>query len=78
MNAPISLPELEQAINYWRDREPSQGEESRLCREAAALATPYALMIISHRRELSPDALEPDARAAYQAWRDSRTGRIKN
>lgn len=71
MNSPISLPELEQAINFWREREPSQGEESRLCREAAALATPYALMIISHRRELPPEELAPDARAAYQAWRSA-------
>lgn len=72
MNSPISLPELEQAINYWREREPSRGEESRLCREAAALATPYALMIVGHRRELPPDELTPEARAAYEAWRNTR------
>ncbi|VDK99930.1 hypothetical protein FR5810_00831 [Bordetella pertussis] len=40
MDTPITLPELEQAINYWRHRAPSQGDESRLCAQAAALATP--------------------------------------
>lgn len=69
MNTPISLPDLEQAINYWRNRLPSQGEESRLCAEAAALATPYALMIMGHQREIAPAELTPAALAAYQAWR---------
>lgn len=54
MDTPITLPELEQAINYWRHRAPSQGDESRLCAQAAALATPYALMIIGHRRDITP------------------------
>lgn len=68
MNMPISLLDLEQAINYWRDRKPSQGEESRLCQEAAALATPYALMIIRHQRDIAQAQLTPEALAAYQAW----------
>ncbi|MBO9354257.1 DUF3717 domain-containing protein [Bordetella petrii] len=69
MDKPIPLPELEQAINYWRNRLPSQGDESRLCAEAAALATPYALMIMSRRREIGQDELGPDALAAYRGWR---------
>ncbi|HYG44234.1 MAG TPA: DUF3717 domain-containing protein [Bordetella sp.] len=69
MDKPIPLPELEQAINYWRNRLPSQGEESRLCEQAAALATPYALMIIAHRREIALDELSPAALAAYKGWR---------
>ncbi|KAK53861.1 PF12512 family protein [Bordetella bronchiseptica MBORD675] len=72
MDTPITLPELEQAINYWRHRVPSQGDESRLCAQAAALATPYALMIIGHRRDITPAELSQAARAAYQAWLDSR------
>ena len=48
----VTLPQLEQAINYWRNLTPSAGEDHRLCPEASALATPYALMIMSHRREL--------------------------
>lgn len=69
MNTPISLPDLEQAINYWRNRLPSQGEEARLCAEAAALATPYALMIMKHQREIAPADLPPAALAAFEAWR---------
>lgn len=45
MQTPITLAELESAINFWRQRSsPSMGEELRLCAEASALATPYALM----------------------------------
>jgi len=69
METSISLPDLEQAINYWRNRLPSQGEEARLCAEAAALATPYALMIMRHKREIAATDLAPAALAAYQAWR---------
>lgn len=64
----ITLPQLEQAINYWRNTSPSVGEESRLCPEAAALATPYALMIIAHRREIPAAELTDKARAALAAW----------
>lgn len=69
MDTSITLQALEQAINYWRDRSPSSGEESRLCPQAAALAAPYALMIISHRTNLAPDELDPLAYQAYQDWR---------
>ena len=69
MNTPIAMSDLEQAINYWRNRQPSQGEESRLCAEAAALAVPYALMIMGHQRNIDPDDLTPAARTAYEAWR---------
>lgn len=69
MNLTITLPDLEQAINYWRHQKPSRGEESRLCAEAAALATPYALMIMHHQREIPTAHLTPTALAAYQAWR---------
>ncbi len=64
----ITLPQLEQAINYWRNTSPSVGEEARLCPEAAALATPYALMIIAHRRDISTAELSDKARAALAAW----------
>lgn len=64
----ITLPQLEQAINYWRNTSPSVGEEARLCPEAAALATPYALMIIAHRHEIPAAELSDKARAALAAW----------
>ncbi|MGE8642446.1 MAG: DUF3717 domain-containing protein [Achromobacter sp.] len=64
----ISLPQLEQAINYWRNISPSIGEESRLCPEAAALATPYALMILSHRHDIAVAELNEKAQAALAGW----------
>jgi len=68
MNETITLPELEQAINYWRSRSPSEGDELRLCREASALATPYALMIVSRRREIPRSELDPATAAAWDAY----------
>ncbi|ALM85583.1 DUF3717 domain-containing protein [Bordetella sp. N] len=65
---PISITQLEQAINYWRSRSPSTGEEARLCHEAAALATPYALLIFAGLRELRVSDLNDDGRSAYAAW----------
>lgn len=67
MNA-ITLPQIEAAINYWRNVSPSTGDESRLCPEAAALATPYALMIMSHRREIAAAELGDKARDALAHW----------
>ncbi|WP_019937599.1 DUF3717 domain-containing protein [Bordetella sp. FB-8] len=67
----ITLPQIEEAINYWRKRVPSQGEESRLCPQAAALAAPYALMIIGHRPDIGAEELPLAALAAYQSWRDA-------
>lgn len=68
MNA-ITLPQIEAAINYWRNVSPSTGDESRLCPEAAALATPYAQMIMSHRRELPMVDIGDKARDALARWR---------
>ena len=64
----ISLPELEQAINYWRALRPSQGEERALSREVNALANVYALMIFHHTKSLSIESLEPSARQLVEAW----------
>ncbi len=64
----ITLPQIEAAINYWRNVSPSVGDESRLCPEAAALAAPYALMIMSHRRELPAAELGDKARDALARW----------
>lgn len=64
----ITLPQIEAAINYWRNVSPSVGDESRLCPEAAALAAPYALMIMSHRRELPAREIGDQARDALARW----------
>lgn len=64
----ISIHELEAAINYWRARSPSTGDELSLCKEASALSKPYALMIVTRQTALPEDALEPAARDAWQAY----------
>lgn len=71
----ISLPELEAAINYWRTRSPSTGEDLKLCPQAAALAVPYASMIVTHAQDLSLDMLAPAARDAYAAWQQVQSGK---
>jgi hypothetical protein len=68
MDTVIPITRLEEAINYWRNRSPATGEESRLCPEAAALAAPYALMILAGRRELPATELGATARGAFEAW----------
>lgn len=67
----LTLTELEAAINFWRQRSPSVGEELRLCPEASSLATPYALMIIERRKELTVAELSERAQGALAAWRDT-------
>lgn len=42
----ISIHDLEAAINFWRARSPSSGDELKLCEEASALSKPYALLIV--------------------------------
>lgn len=67
----MSLTELERAINFWRKRHPSTGEEQRLCPEANALAEPYAIAIVTHRMTLQPGDFNDTARAALAAWYDA-------
>ena len=54
----VSIQELEAAINYWRSQSPSKGDELVLSREAAALAKPYALMIIQGSQRVPLDMLD--------------------
>jgi hypothetical protein len=64
----ITIHELEAAINFWRARSPSSGDELSLCKEASALSKPYALMIVQRQATLSSDGLEPSARAAWETY----------
>ncbi len=68
MEKQITLPELESAINYWRQQSPSVGEELRLCKQASSLATPYAMMILTKRQTLPFSELGENAQNAYEAW----------
>lgn len=69
----ISLSELESAINFWRQRSPSVGEELRLCQEASSLATPYALMILERRGQLDVSTLSERAQLALKGWQDAKS-----
>jgi hypothetical protein len=69
----ITLPELEQAINYWRSLRPSSGEERALSPEVNALATVYALMIYNKARSLALSDLDQNARQLLEEWRTRAT-----
>ena len=60
----ISIQELEAAINFWRDQSPSRGEALQLCPQAAALAKPYAMMIIQSSQRVPLDGLSDSAEYA--------------
>ena len=77
MQSFITLPEIESAINFWRQRSPSVGEELRLCQEASSLATPYARMIMEKKSQLEISNLSEKAQLALQAWRDATTAQHK-
>ncbi|WP_114654201.1 DUF3717 domain-containing protein [Polynucleobacter necessarius] len=64
----VSIRELEAAINYWRSRSPAVGEELHLCPEAAALAKPYALMIVQGAQRVPMDVLDEMAKVAIQTF----------
>jgi hypothetical protein len=68
MNKEISITELEAAINYWRQTSPSVGEELRLSTQAAALASPYAMLIMTKRESLNVELFEPVAQQAIMHW----------
>jgi hypothetical protein len=62
----VSIQDLEAAINYWRSQSPAVGEELHLCPEAAALAKPYALMIVQGAQRVPVDVLDETARLTIQ------------
>jgi hypothetical protein len=64
----MTINELEAAINFWRTRSPSSGDELSLCKEASALSKPYALMIVQRQATLSPEGLDPAARDAWDSY----------
>jgi hypothetical protein len=64
----ISIQELEAAINFWRDQSPSRGEALQLCPQAAALAKPYAMMIIQSSQRVPLDSLSDLAQAAWKEY----------
>ncbi|HEX7634288.1 MAG TPA: DUF3717 domain-containing protein [Noviherbaspirillum sp.] len=65
----LTLPELEQAINYWRSLRPSQGEERALSPEVNTLATVYAMMIFNKAKAVPFESLDPAAQQLLHSWR---------
>jgi hypothetical protein len=65
----LTLPELEQAINYWRSVRPSIGDERALSPEVNALASLYALMIFHHTATIAIDQIEPMCLQLIDTWR---------
>ena len=64
----VTIQDLEAAINYWRGHSPAEGEEFRLCSEAATLAKPYALMIVQGAQRVPMDVLDEAAKVAIQGY----------
>ena len=73
----ITINELEAAINFWRTRSPSSGDELVLCKEASALSKPYALLIVQRQNALPQERLDENARAAWDSYVSLKNG-IKN
>lgn len=65
----ITLPELEQAINYWRSLRPSMGEERALSPEVNTLATIYAMMIFNQTKAVPLDMIGQAAQQLLESWR---------
>ncbi|WP_293776681.1 DUF3717 domain-containing protein [uncultured Oxalicibacterium sp.] len=66
----LTLTELEQAINHWRQQRPSTGEEHALSAEVNTLAKIYALMIFHHRSSLPLNELKEETRHLIEDWRN--------
>lgn len=66
----ITLPELEQAINYWRALRPSTGEECALSPEVNELADVYAMMIYTRSHSMPFAQLGQAAQQLIDAWRN--------
>ena len=65
----ITLPELEQAINYWRVQRQSTGDECALSPEVNALADVYAMMIYTRSHSVAFSQLSSAAQQLVEAWR---------
>ncbi|MDI9335933.1 MAG: DUF3717 domain-containing protein [Gammaproteobacteria bacterium] len=63
----IDIGDLEEAINYWRNAQPS-GTDASLAVELAGLATLYADLIRQHRHWFMIEELSQSALYAWQVW----------
>ena len=65
--AAIHITDIESAINWWRERLPSQ-DGITACAEVRALAEVYALMVYYHEDECDEASMPPATRDAWLAW----------
>ncbi|MCR2747025.1 DUF3717 domain-containing protein [Limnobacter parvus] len=63
---PVSVVEIERAINYWRQQFPSSRDTMTLCSQAASLAEIYAQMIIFQRTAVMWSEFSHKAKEAFQ------------
>ncbi len=64
----LTLNQLEQAINYWRARQPSTGEERALSPQVNALANVYAMMIFNQLRGVPLAQLDAFCQQLLAEW----------
>jgi predicted Fe-S protein YdhL (DUF1289 family) len=65
--AGIHITDIEAAINYWRQRQPSP-DGVMLSKPLRALAEVYALMVFYKAEEADEFTMPADAAEAWQAW----------
>jgi predicted Fe-S protein YdhL (DUF1289 family) len=68
--AGIHITDIEAAINYWRERQPSP-DGITLGAPVRALAEVYALMVFHRQQEADEFSMPPPALAAWLAWYES-------
>ncbi|MES2105384.1 MAG: DUF3717 domain-containing protein [Pseudomonadota bacterium] len=68
----ITLPELEAAINFWRQQRPATGDECALSPEVNILASVYALMIFHRKKEIAAQELQPNAQSLLRVWQEQK------
>lgn len=68
--AAIHITDIEAAINYWRQRNPSP-DGVTLAPELRELAKVYALMVFHREDEAAEAGFPPAAYAAWKAWYDT-------
>jgi uncharacterized protein len=68
--AGIHITDIEAAINYWRERQPSP-DGVTLAPELRALAEVYALMVFYREDEADERSFPAAAYAAWKAWYDT-------
>ena len=65
--AALHITDIESAINWWRERQPSP-DGITACAEVRALAEVYGLMVYYREVECDEASMPAQARAAWLAW----------